>query len=81
MEDEGWYVHIPENLFQPLEKRYLKILDVWSSNPYLEEYPFLRGLMKLSLFLLECYPTGLVYLYKFDSMQFYPQGLLSYKFH
>jgi hypothetical protein len=45
MEDEGWYVHIPENLFQPLEKRYLKILDVWSSNPYLEEYPSLLGLM------------------------------------
>jgi hypothetical protein len=39
MEDEGWYVHILENLFPPLEKRYLKIPDVWSSNPCLGEYP------------------------------------------
>jgi hypothetical protein len=81
VEDEGWYVYIPRSLSQLFEKRYLEIPDVWSSNPYIGEYPFLLGLMKLRLFLSECYPTGLVYLYKFDLMQFYLQGLLSYMFH
>jgi hypothetical protein len=55
MEDEGWYAHIPENLSQPLERRYLRILDVWSFNPYLGECPLPLGLMKLRLFSLKCY--------------------------